>query len=219
MAPSCYEIHKPAAGYSPPKEEATLSGLLDAANSTTLNCIYFSSLMAGLILALASMFLSGLGGDGADGGADVGADAGADGDGAGDLTIFSPVTIGAFLAVFGGVGLITSVGFGMDARLSLVISGFAAATISLLVAYVYSRLLIELHGSTNISETDMVGVEAVVTTPIPAAGLGEVAFEVHSERMSRPARSADNTPIVRGTTVVIEQVLGAGVVTVRQHPL
>jgi membrane protein implicated in regulation of membrane protease activity len=217
MTPSCY-VHKPAAGCSPPKEEATLSGLLDAANSTTLNCIYFSSLMAGLILALASMFLSGLGGDGADGGADVGADAGADGDGAGDLTIFSPVTIGAFLAVFGGVGLITSVGLDMDARLSLVISGFAAATISLLVAYVYSRLLIELHGSTDISEAEMVGLEGVVTTPIPAAGLGEVQFEVHSERMSRPARSADNTPIPRGSTVVIEQVLGAGVVTVRQRP-
>ncbi len=196
-----------------------MSGLLDAANSTTLNCIYFSSLMAGLILALASMFLSGVGGDGADGGVDVSADGGADGGGEGDLAIFSPVTIGAFLAVFGGIGLITSVGFGMDARLSLVISGFTAAAISLLVAYVYSRLLIELHGSTDISETDMVGLEGVVTTPIPAAGLGEVQFEIHSERMSRPARSADNTPIPRGSTVMIEQVLGAGVVTVRQRPL
>jgi membrane protein implicated in regulation of membrane protease activity len=214
MTPPCCEIHKPAADYSLQKEETTLSGLLDAANSTTLNCIYFSSLVAGLILALASMFLSGIGGDGADAGADVGAD----GDGAGDLTIFSPVTIGAFLAVFGGVGLITSVGFGMDARLSLVISGFAAATISLLVAYVYSRLLIELHGSTDISEAEMVGLEGVVTTPIPAAGLGEVQFEVHNERMSRPARSADSAPIPRGSTVVIEQVLGAGVVTVRQRP-
>lgn len=190
-----------------------MSGLLDAANSTTLNCIYFSSLLAGLILALASMFLSGFGADGADGGADLGAD----GDGVGDLTIFSPVTIGAFLAVFGGVGLITAVGLNMDARLSLVISGFAAAGISLLVAFFYSRLLIELHGSTNISETEMVGVEGVVTTPIPATGLGEVRFEVHGERMSRPARSASNTPIVRGSTVVIEQVMGAGVVTVRER--
>jgi membrane protein implicated in regulation of membrane protease activity len=192
-----------------------LSGLLDAANSTTLNCIYFSSLVSGLILALASMVLSGIGGDGADGGADFDAD----GDGAGDLTIFSPVTIGAFLAVFGGVGLITSVGFEMDARLSLVISGFSAALISLLVAVVYSRLLIELHGSTNISETEMVGIEGVVTTPIPATGLGEVQFEIHGERMSRPARSTDNTPIPRGSTVMIEQVLGAGVVTVRPHRL
>ncbi len=160
-----------------------MTGLLEAANSSTLNCIYFSSLVSGLILALASLVLSGIGGDS---GGDT--DFGADGDGSGDLTIFSPVTIGAFLAVFGGVGLITSLGFAMDARLGLVISGFAAALISLLVAIFYSRLLIELHGSTNISETEMVGVEALVTTPIPGTGLGEVRFEVHGERMSRPAR-------------------------------
>jgi membrane protein implicated in regulation of membrane protease activity len=192
-----------------------LSGLLDAANATTLNCIYFSSLVAGLILALASLVLSGIGG-GADGGADVDVDAG--GDGAGDLTIFSPITIGAFLAVFGAVGLITSVGFAMDARLSLLIAGASAALISLLVAVLYSRLLIELQGSTNIQETEMVGVEGVVITPIPANGLGEVRFDVHSERMSRPARSADGAAISRGATVVIEEVLGAGVVVVRPRP-
>jgi hypothetical protein len=64
----------------------------------------------------------------------------------------------------------------------------------------------------------MVGVQAVVTTPIPANGLGEVRFEVHSERMSRPARSADGSAIARGSTVTIEQVLGAGVVIVQQRP-
>lgn len=195
------------------QEEAILPDLLDAANSTTLNCIYFSSLVSGLILALASLVLSDIGGDSGDGGGDIGAD----GDGSSDLTIFSPVTIGAFLAVFGGVGLITSIGLDMDARLSLVISGFAAVVISLLVAVVYSRLLIELHGSTDIQEHDMVGLEGVVITPIPNGGLGEIRFDVHNERMSRPARSVDNNPIPRGATVIIEQVLGAGVVTVRQQ--
>ncbi|HNS03355.1 MAG TPA: NfeD family protein [Anaerolineae bacterium] len=189
-----------------------MSGLLDAANATTLNCIYFSSLVAGLILALASLVLSGL--DGGEVGADV--DLGG-GDGAGDLTIFSPVTIGSFLAVFGAVGLITSVGFNMDARLSLLIAGLSAGVISLLIAALYSRLLIELHGSTNIAEAEMVGLEGVVTTPVPANGLGEVHFDVQNERMSRPARSAEGVAISRGSLVVIEQVLGAGVVLVRQR--
>jgi membrane-bound ClpP family serine protease len=116
------------------------------------------------------------------------------------------------------VGLITTIGFGVNPGASLVIAGFSAAAISLLVAFVYGRLLIELHGSTNISEKEMVGVQGVVSTPIPATGLGEVRFEVQEERMSRPARSADNAPIARGVTVVIEQVLGAGVVVVRQLP-
>ncbi len=189
--------------------------LLDAANATTLQCIYFSSLAAGLLLAVASMVLSGFGG--AEGGAE--ADLGADGDGAGDLAIFSPVSIGAFLAVFGAVGLITSIGFGIDARLSLLIAGFSAAVISLLVATLYSRLLIELHGSTNIAEQEMVGLEGVVITPIPDTGLGEVRFDIHNERMSRPARSADGVAIPRGAAVIIQEVLGAGVVLVRPRPL
>lgn len=191
-----------------------MSGLVDAANATTLNCIYFSSLVAGLILALASLVLSGIGG--ADGGAEVDVDPG--GDGAGDLTIFSPVTIGAFLAVFGAVGLITSIGLAMDARLSLLIAGVSAAVISLLVALLYSRLLVELHGSTDIQEAEMVGIEGVVITPIPTNGLGEVRFDMHNERMSRPARSADGAAIPRGAVVVIEQVLGAGAVLVRPRP-
>lgn len=189
-----------------------MSGLLDAANSTTLNCIYFSSLVSGLILAIASLVLSSFGGDGGE------VDAGAEGDGSGDLAIFSPVTIGAFLAVFGGVGLILTVGLGMDPGLSLVVAGLAAAVIGLLVAYTYSRLLIELHGSTNITEDEMVGIQAVVTTPIPTNGLGEASFEVQNERMSRPARSSDGAAIARGATVIIEQVVGAGVVIVRQRP-
>jgi membrane protein implicated in regulation of membrane protease activity len=160
------------------------------------------------------MVLSGFGG--ADGGAE--SDVGADGDGVGDLAIFSPVSIGAFLAVFGAMGLITSVGFGIDARLSLLIAGFSAAAISLLVATLYSRLLIELHGSTNIAEQEMIGLEGVVITPIPGDGLGEVRFDIHNERMSRPARSADGIAIPRGAAVVIQEVLGAGVVLVRPRP-
>lgn len=196
---------------SPEKEEATLSGLLTIANGSTVNCIYFSSLVSGLLLALASLLLNDLGGD-------ADADFSMDGHDGHDLTIFSPLTIGTFLAVFGGAGLIATLGLRIEDRLSLMISGLAAAMISLLVAVLYSRLLIALHGSTNILEQEMVGVGGVVTTPIPANGLGEVGFEVHGERMSRPARSGEGVALARGVTVRIEQVIGAGVLIVRQHP-
>lgn len=187
-----------------------MSGLLDLANGSTVNCIYFSSLVAGLLLALASLFISDFGGD-----TDLHIDL--DADGVNDLAIFSPVTIGAFLAVFGGLGLITTVGMRLDDRLSLIIAGLAAALISLLVAAVYGRLLIALHGSTNITEQEMIGVTGIVTTPIPVAGMGEVHFEVHGERMSRPARASDGQMIARGATVVIEQVIGSGALLVRQR--
>lgn len=198
-----------------------MSGLLADLNVTALNCFFFGMLAGGLVFALGTLLLSGLGGgdsgdagDGADGG-DAGGDGG-DGSG-GDLKIFSPVTVATFMAVFGAVGLICTIGFGLDARISLLIAGVIAAIASLAIAAIYGRVLVALHGSTDIREADMVGIEATVTTPIPANGIGEVLFEVSKERMSRPARSADNTAIARGTTVVIEHASGGNVLVVRPH--
>lgn len=196
-----------------------MSDLLESLNVTTLNCFYFGMLAGGLVFALGTLLLSGLGGGDGDGGdADSGDVGGDGGDGAGgDLRLFSPVTLATFMAVFGAVGLICTVGLGLDARLSLLIAGLVAAVVSLAVAALYGRLLVALHGSTTIREVDMAGVQATVTTPIPVDGLGEVLFEISKERLSRPARSADNTPIPRGATVVIQQAAGGNVVIVRQH--
>jgi hypothetical protein len=187
-------------------QEALLSDLLAGLNVSALNCFYFGMLAGGLVFALGTLLLSGLGGgdggDGADAGADTG-DVGADGDGSGgDLKIFSPVTLATFMAVFGGMGLICTVGLGLDARLSLLIAGLVAIVASLAMAALYGRLLVALHGST-------------VITPIPADGIGEVLFEINRERMSRPARSADNTAIARGTTVEIQHASGGNVLIVR----
>lgn len=197
-----------------------MSGLLDSLNVSALNCLYFGMLAGGLVFALGTLLLSGLGdgGDGSGDGADAGGDGanGGDGDGSGgDLKIFSPVTLATFMAVFGAVGLICTVGFELDARLSLLIAGLVAVVISLAVAALYGRLLVALHGSTDIREADMAGIEALVTTPIPADGLGTVLFEISHERLSRPARSADNTAIASGTTVVIQQASGGNVLIVR----
>ena len=198
-----------------------MSGMLDSLNVSALNCFYFGMLAGGLVFALGTLLLSGLGdsgdggGDGADAG-DGGGDGAGDGDGSGgDLKIFSPVTLATFMAVFGALGLICTVGLELDARLSLLIAGLVAAVVSLVVAALYGRLLVALHGSTDIREVDRAGIEALVTTPIPPDGLGTVLFEISHERLSRPARSADNTAIASGTTVVIQQASGGNVLIVR----
>ncbi|MEZ4770662.1 MAG: hypothetical protein R2844_19860 [Caldilineales bacterium] len=53
------------------------------------------------------------------------------------MRIFSPVSLAAFMAVFGATGLIATIGFGTDARLSLLIAGLVAAGASLGVAFAY----------------------------------------------------------------------------------
>jgi membrane protein implicated in regulation of membrane protease activity len=179
--------------------------LFESLNASPLNCLYFGMLAAGLVFALGTLLLSGGDGDAAE------ADTDADG-GAGDLRIFSPVTAATFMAVFGATGLIATIGFNLSTRASLLAAALAAIALSLVVAYAYGRLLVGLHGSTDIHQDDMVGVEAMVITPIPAGGLGEVMFVLSDERITRPARSSDSRAIARGASVVVERVTGVHVV-------
>lgn len=189
--------------------------MLDFANASVLNCLYFSMLAAGLVFALGTLLLS----SGGDADADVGdVDTDVDVDGAGDLRIFSPVTLATFMAVFGATGLIAAIGFDVNARTSLLIAGLVAAGASLGVAYIYGRVLVAMHGSTDLRQSDMLGLDAMVITPIPADGMGEVMFEVNSERITRPARSTDNSAIARGASVVIDQVTGVHVVVRPRQP-
>lgn len=186
--------------------------------SGALNCIYFALVVAGVIYALGILILGQIGGDGGDGsdagGGDV--DGGDTGDltGGSDLRIFSPVTVATFATVFGATGLVATLGLGMGAGASLLVAAIVATAMSLLVAYVYSKLLVELHGSTDIREADMIGMVGQVTTPIPAQGLGEVLYEIAGERGVKPARTAGHDALSRGTTVVVEEVVG-GVLVVR----
>ena len=189
--------------------------MLDFANASVLNCLYFSMLAAGLVFALGTLLLSSGGDADADGG-DVDSDV--DVDGGGDLRIFSPVSMATFMAVFGATGLIATIGFDVNARASLLIAGLVAAGASLGVAYIYGRVLVAMHGSTDLRQADLLGIDAMVITPIPLNGMGEVMFEVNSERITRPARSTDNSAIPRGASVVIDQVTGVHVVVRPRQP-
>lgn len=184
---------------------------------TTLNCIYFAMVIAGLIFALGTLMLGQLGG----GDGDVDGDVDADGDfsSVGDLRIFSPITMATFVTVFGATGLIATLGFGVDGRLSLVIALVVASVLSLIVAYVYSRILVVMQGSTDIRQADMIGMLGQVTTPIPAGGLGEVLFEISGERGIKPARAEDQGAIPRGITVVVKEVIGGVLVVQPRQPM
>lgn len=183
--------------------------------SGALNCIYFALVVAGVIYALGILILGQIG-DGGDGGDAGDVDGGGEGDltGGSDLRIFSPVTAATFATVFGATGLVATLGLGMGAGASLLVAAIVASVMSLLVAYVYSKLLVELHGSTDIREADMIGMVGQVTTPIPAQGMGEVLYEIAGERGIKPARAAGHDALARGTTVVVEEVVG-GVLVVR----
>ncbi len=121
------------------------------------------------------------------------------------FTATSPTIIASFLAGFGTVGLVLQRGYGWDS-----VSAVPAGVGGLLVAYfwmaTYNRLAAAASGSSHAAVKDLIGIEAVVTTPIGSAAPGAIAYTLQGSRFSRSAYSADGRAIPRGERVTIEAI-------------
>ncbi|MBM3500593.1 MAG: hypothetical protein FJX74_18205 [Armatimonadetes bacterium] len=185
--------------------------------------VYLFCLVVGLGFAVASGFLGGVlhtgdGGDagfGHDVGGDVHAGVPADHDvsaGHGDagvhLSPLSPPIMSTFLAGFGFAGMVGEKAF----HLPWFLSGPTAAVFSLAVAVLtfvlVGKLMSSSQGTSHIRMADLTGTEAEVITPIPAEGVGEIAFDTTTGRTSCPARSETGAAIPRHSMVTIAQVVG-----------
>jgi membrane-bound ClpP family serine protease len=54
----------------------------------------------------------------------------------------------------------------------------------------------------------LVGMPATVITPIPANGVGEIAYVQAGTRYSAPARDERGAPVANGQTVKIVRIVG-----------
>jgi membrane protein implicated in regulation of membrane protease activity len=192
-------------------------------NLDTLNCVYFALFFVGLGYAI---FVAITGGLAEVDMPDVHIDipdlpAGADlqfGDAslptggldAPDVAVspLSPITIASFVTSFGGIGVLATQFFGVDARISLLWATGGALAISAVMYLFYSQFLIRSQGSSEIRRADIAGLEAEVTIPIGADTPGQVTYITKSGRMSSTARSATGRPIPRGQLVQIVRIAG-----------
>ena len=101
-----------------------------------------------------------------------------------------------------------------SARASLLWAVGGGLVVAVIAHFAFGYFLIAPQGSSEVHLMDIVGAAAEVTTPIPADSVGEVAFVAQGGRVTYTAKSASGLPIARGTTVVIEKVVG-GVAVVR----
>lgn len=190
--------------------------------------MYLFSLVVGLGMAIASGFLGHVfdGGDGDVGGVDhdisvdhdidvghdidIGHDIG--GGGVGDVGAeLSPVSmpiISTFLSGFGMSGMILE----RALHLPPLLSAPAAVGISIVAAFgvflLLGKLLSAAQGTSHIAFTDLIGTEATVVTPIPAEGVGEIAYSAATGRGGMPARSESGALIPRHSMVTVTQVVG-----------
>jgi hypothetical protein len=188
--------------------------MLDAFSSfSTLNCVYFIMLMAGIIWTVVVLI------GGAVSGVDVpdvdvpGVDFDMDHDlgfdhGSVDVSPLSPITIASFVTSFGALGLIATQLFSVRDSVSLIFATAGAAVIASGMFLFYSRVLVAGQGSSTVQMSDIRGSKAEVIIPIPKNGLGQVAFVAKGSRTTWGARSVDGKPIASGTIVTIQEVTG-----------
>jgi membrane protein implicated in regulation of membrane protease activity len=175
--------------------------------------VYAICFGVGILFAVVSAFLGHLFG-GHDAHVDVGtgghAEAGFQDTGMPGLSPFSPTTISAFITAFGAMGLIFShieatKSPWVSAPLSVVGAVIIAAAVVMLFGFVFHKT----QSSSESRVGTLVGMMATVITPIPANGVGEIAYVQSGTRYSAPARDDRGAPVSNGQTVKIVRIVGS----------
>jgi membrane protein implicated in regulation of membrane protease activity len=119
----------------------------------------------------------------------------------------SPITIASFITAFGAFGIISGQLFAATSPFSLVWATGAGIIVAVIAHFAFGYFLIAPQGSSNIRDSDVVGAEAVVITPIPSDAVGEIALNARGSRLTYPAHSDTGLPVARDTRVVVVRLL------------
>lgn len=167
--------------------------------SGTLNIVYTAVVAVSFVFALISLL-----------GAEVtdALDFDIDGDGEVGFVSISPFALAMFGAAFGLAGLITRIWLDMDAIPSVLWASGAGMIVGALAQVFFFYILSPSKSSHYRLTDDSLGREAEVIITIPESGLGTIAFDNVSGRVTLGARSATNRPIARGQFVTIERITG-----------
>ncbi len=171
--------------------------------------IYLGCLGLGLLFTVMSAVMSHLFGGAHHG--DVGThghvDAGFDSSGMPGISIFSPVVISSFITAFGGFGLVFhQIPQTNSVWLSAPLSAACAFGIAAGAFYLFNAVFEKAQASSEVRIGSLVGKTATVITPIPANGVGEIAYVTGGSRCTAPAREQSGAPIANGQTVKITRV-------------
>jgi membrane protein implicated in regulation of membrane protease activity len=166
--------------------------------SGALNIVYAAILFSSFIFALLSV----LGADAGDVDIDLDVDSGL------GLLNLSPFVLAVFGATFGLTGLLTRFYFEMAAFPSIMWSTGVGLVVGILGQVFFIYVLSPSKSSHFSLRDDAMGRQAEVIITIPADGLGTIAYDNVSGRVTLGARSATGEEIPRGRLIQIERITG-----------
>jgi membrane protein implicated in regulation of membrane protease activity len=173
--------------------------------------VYTACLALGLMFTIISAFAGHL--FGGHGGMDVGtgghAEAGYDHSGVPGISFFSPTVLACFVTAFGACGLILShIESARSPWISAPISAVAGLLMAGLAFLLFNWMFHKTQSSSESHVGSLVGQAASIVTPIPANGVGEIAYVQGGSRYTAPARTESGTPVPAGKPVRITRVVG-----------
>lgn len=179
---------------------------------TALEIVYIGCFVLGLAYAVfATVFGGGhLGDVSLDAAHDVSGhvDTQADADsGSIQFSPLSPVVIAMFITAFGATGMLCLKVFKFSAVGSLPVAVGAGVGSAAITFYIFALLFSKTQGSSESQIAQMAGCEAEVITPIPAEGVGEIAYVSKGSRYTAPARSVGQIEIKSHTVVRIDKIV------------
>ena len=176
--------------------------------------VYLACFLFGFLFTFLSFFFGHLGGHGGDIGGhdgDVGtgghAEAGYEHSGMPGISAFSPTVICAFITAFGAFGMIFShVQATRNVWISMPLSLVGGLFIAAGVFWMFATIFQHTQSSSESHLGSMLGRTATVITPIPASGVGEIAYVQGGSRYTAPAREQSGGAVGNGQTVKITRV-------------
>ena len=175
--------------------------------------IYLFCLTVGLVFTLISAlmghFFGGVDHDSDVAGSGGHAEVGIDGSDMPGVSAFSPTVLSSFVTAFGGFGIIFS-------QFEATRSPWVSAPLSIVCAFGIAGLMLsalrqlfkKTQSSSESRVASLVGQIAMVITPIPDNGVGEIAYVQAGTRYTAPARTETGTPVPNGQPVKISRVVG-----------
>lgn len=174
-----------------------------------LLCLGVGVLFTVITLVLSEMFGGDGGHDGHVEGSGGHAAAGADGSDAPGMSAFSPTMIAAFVASFGGFGVVFhQIPLTKPVWLSAPLAAVAAFVFSSALLWLLRQLFRRTQSSSESRVGSLVGMSATVITAIPQHGVGEIAYVQAGSRYTAPARTESGCAVPNGGTVKIHRVVG-----------